>query len=234
MGNTKETTFIQEWEITRTKGIFRHCFKLAVLWGLPMFFIMTFIVQSPKKSILAESTYDTRLIVLNFIIYTVAGFLMGLWIWHSNETKYKKAKGVTNEKETNNVSFSDELRLNSKEACEKAIKHAWIFSLVSTLTVVAFGVIGLFVKNVNVSPIANHFIDPLILLDGALMALLTIFVYKKSRIAITFLLLYFVLSKFMQLTSVGLGWGLGITLLFLFIYANGARAIFLWHSKYIK
>jgi hypothetical protein len=96
MSNAKEADFLQEWELKRTKGMLRHSFKLAALWGLPMFFIMTFIVQSPKKSILVASTYDTKLVVLNFIIYMIAGFLMGLWIWHSNETKYKKAKGITN------------------------------------------------------------------------------------------------------------------------------------------
>lgn len=232
MDNAKETAFLQEWELTRTKGLLRHSFKLAVLWGLPLFVIMTFVVQAPQQSVLATSAYNTRLILTNFIIYTVAGFLMGLWIWHSNEAKYKKAKGVTKEEEKKQVGFSDELQLNSKRACEAAIKHAWVFSLISAIVVTVFGVTGLLVKNINISPIVNNLVHPLALVDAALLFVLTFFVYKRSRIAITFLLTYFALSKIVEYAEVGLGWGFGFTLLFLFIYANGARAIFLWQSKY--
>jgi len=232
MDNAKETAFLQEWEQKRNKGILRHGFNFAVLYGLPMFFIMTFIVQSPQKSILSTSTYDTRVIITNFIIYTVTGFLVGLWIWHKNEIKYKNAKRITNGEETTSVSFSDELQLNSKEACEAAIKHALIFSVISALIAAVFGLSGLYIKNINISPIVNYLADPLALVDSALLFVLAFFVYKKSRIAITFLLIYFTLAKIVEYMAVGLGWGFGFTLLFLFVYANGTRAMFLWHSKY--
>ena len=232
MSGEKEEKFTQDWEMTRSKGMFKHSIKLAAVWGLPMFLIMTFVFPPPSKSVLATNTYDTRMIITNFIIYTVTGFLMGLWIWHRNESKYKKIKGINSEEKYKTISFSEELKLNSNMACEAAIMHTWIFSAISALVGTVMGLSGLFIENINVSPVVNYLAHPLALFDAALLFVLTFYIYKKSRVAVTILLIHFMLGKLTEYATVGFGWGLGFTLLLLFVYLNGARAMYIWHSKY--
>lgn len=169
MSGEKEEKFTQDWEMTRSKGMFKHSIKLAAMWGLPMFLIMTFVFPPPSKSVLATNTYDTRMIITDFIIYTVTGFLMGLWVWHRNEKQYKKIKGISIPKPSDLDKTKDAIR----------------FSYISCFVVAAIqAIIIIILSYSNITHLA--YFTEVIFLVGAGGLLL----YKKSRFVAVMLLIY--------------------------------------------
>ncbi len=79
---------LQRWENTRRKGKAWFIFLHGILgWGLPMFFLMTFIVNRHP-----ERPFNVGMIVLPAIVWTLGGAAFGWIMWHLNENKYQKAQ----------------------------------------------------------------------------------------------------------------------------------------------
>ena len=64
-----------------------------------------------------------------------------------------------------------------------------------------------------------------------MLFVLSIFIFNKSRIASTLMVIYFVASRVIIWTALGSPRGLPIALVFLAIYINAMRGTFRWHKK---
>jgi hypothetical protein len=229
----KEEDFMKKWQKVRADGMLNFLITKTISFSIPLFLIMTFFVNK---------IYDFQLILVNLIINIAIGLAVALWAFNSADKKYEKLSAVygrvaldtkaAESKVVTSVTFKEEMRLETKQACAVAILHAWVFALLSASIALIFGLISLINVNVSISPVADYHLNVLTLVDGLAIFLLAYFVRKKSRIAIVLLLTSFIVSKGIEYVDVGLGWGVMITLLYVLIYANGARAIFIWHSRY--
>jgi hypothetical protein len=68
--------------------------------------------------------------------------------------------------------------------------------------------------------------------DVVLIVVLAIFIFRKNRVASTFLVLYFVLSKAFMWYEMGKAQGLIMTIIFLLYYVTAMRATYIWHASY--
>ncbi len=76
---------IDKWEVMREKGVARFLVLHGVLgWGLPMFIIMTFVVNH-------TSLDDLSRIFASVIIWGIGGLCFGYWMWRIGERRYQKA-----------------------------------------------------------------------------------------------------------------------------------------------
>ena len=128
------------------------------------------------------------------------------------------------------TSFIDSMKLDTQERCEAAIRNGWIAALISLGLTLVFGIIGFFAQSDN--EVLNYFLDPFILVDVVLMAIMAFFIYKKSRTAATAMFIYFLGSKLIQWYDLGNVQGLPMALVFLYFYFNAMQGTFIWHSKY--
>lgn len=127
-------------------------------------------------------------------------------------------------------SFKDQIKMDTQELCEGAIKNGWIAALISLGITLIFSTIGFFTQSDDET--LNYFLDPWMLVDVVLIGIMAFFIYKKSRIAATLMFLYFVLSKFTQWYDLGSAQGLPMALIFMYFYFNAMRGTFVWHSRY--
>lgn len=75
-----------DWKEIRSKGMLNYVlFHGVLLWGVPMFVVMTFIVHSDRS--------DIRSIGISAILWPIGGALFGIVNWLNQETKFKKAQG---------------------------------------------------------------------------------------------------------------------------------------------
>ncbi|QIQ22300.1 hypothetical protein [Zophobihabitans entericus] len=107
-------------------------------------------------------------------------------------------------------------QLNTKKTCQQAITVGWIAAVISCLLTLAVAMA----------------LSPYFYVDVVLLAVLAFFVYKKSRVASTILVVYFVASKLLQIS-----WGISpgqliFALLFIFCYVQAMRATYIWHKNY--
>jgi hypothetical protein len=83
---------LQKWEATRQKGKIHHLLVTGVLsWGVPMFFVMTFIMnRKPERPLTAD------MIAISALGWTLGGALFGLGTWSAAERKYQKYLSARN------------------------------------------------------------------------------------------------------------------------------------------
>lgn len=83
------TDKLAKWESVRAKGRTRFVLQRGVLgWGLPMFVIMTFVVNRPgPNALLSPRNY----VIFSAFLWAGAGALFGLAIWWQGEKTYKKS-----------------------------------------------------------------------------------------------------------------------------------------------
>lgn len=118
------------------------------------------------------------------------------------------------------------LDVRDPESCEKAVQYAVYAIYFSAAMTFIVAVVGMVITPSD--PTLRALLDPWLLLDVGLLLILSIFVKKKSRFAISFLLIYFVIGKIFLWAEVGAPKGLIVAILFFIIYLNAARAIFAW------
>jgi len=77
---------LKKWELTRIKGKSNFILMRGVLgWGLPMFVVMTFIVNRHQGMPLTPSR-----ILVSIVIWSLGGALFGWLAWKLSEAKYSK------------------------------------------------------------------------------------------------------------------------------------------------
>lgn len=127
--------------------------------------------------------------------------------------------------------FSDPLSVADRESCAKTIRNGGIAALISSAVTLWFALSGFFLQSAE--PDLSFLLDPWRLVDGVLVIVLAIFVFRKSRVASTILLISFVATKAILWIDLGELKGSGITsLLFLYFYVAAMQGTYVWHSKY--
>ena len=75
-----------KWAEIRTKGPFRFIILAGViLWGLPMFLCVTFLLIRPFKE-----GFSLGIFSFNLVTWLFGGALFGLMVWKSKEKEFKK------------------------------------------------------------------------------------------------------------------------------------------------
>ncbi|HQR20385.1 MAG TPA: zinc ribbon domain-containing protein [Burkholderiaceae bacterium] len=120
--------------------------------------------------------------------------------------------------------------MEDRASCEKAIRNGAFAAMISAVLAAGFGLAGFFTSSTNAT--LNYLLDPWILLDVVLLVVLAVFVLRKSRVAATLLVVYFVAAKLMMWAELGKATGLPMTIIFLYFYANAMRGTFKWHTQY--
>lgn len=126
--------------------------------------------------------------------------------------------------------FWGSFKVDDRESCAKAIKNGGIAAMISAAISGVFGVVGFFTTSSN--KYLNYFLDPWILADVILIVVLGIFIFRKSRVAATLMVLYFVASKLFMWAEIGEPKGLLMSIIFLLFYVTAMRGTYVWHSKY--
>lgn len=80
---------LAQWQKTRARGMRRFVLVAGVLsWGVPMFFVMTFIIGKPG--------IRPAMIAISALIWLLGGALFGISMWFVTERQYRKATGTDN------------------------------------------------------------------------------------------------------------------------------------------
>ena len=127
-------------------------------------------------------------------------------------------------------SFLDNFSFHDRASCAKAINSGGIAALISAGITLAFGVASFLTTSENKD--VAYMLDPTMLVDAALLVVLAIFVFRKSRIASTLLFIYFVISKMTMWYETGKLSGVLLTIVFFLFYLTAMRATYAWHSRY--
>lgn len=127
-------------------------------------------------------------------------------------------------------SFTDSFNIDDDESCKSAIKNGGIAAMISAAITAAMSAAGLFTSSENQD--INYIMNPLNFLDAALIAVLGIFIFRKSRVASTILFLYFIAAKAIMWSELGKPSGIFMSLIFFLFYFNAMRGTYIWHSTY--
>jgi len=115
---------------------------------------------------------------------------------------------------------------------EEAIKATRVGAIAACVSAVVTCVAYLIAsaKNIDRFDEFGFMNDPFFLIDVVLLLVLALFIYKKSRVASVFILLYFIISKFYMFLETGKIQGLFISALFIYLYARAAWGSFVFHK----
>ncbi len=127
-------------------------------------------------------------------------------------------------------SFLASFQIADRESCETAIRNGGIAALFSAGITTVFAVIGFFVQTSDAD--LGVLLDPWLLVDVAVILLLAVFVFRKSRLASTLLLIYFVSGKIYLWAEIGAPRGIFLAIIFFLYYFTAMRGTFLWHSRF--
>ncbi|WP_410210889.1 hypothetical protein [Aquirhabdus sp.] len=127
-------------------------------------------------------------------------------------------------------SFWGSFAITDQESCVIAIRNGGIAAIMSAVIMGLFATVGLFTSSTD--PSTHYYLDPSLFIDAVLVLIMAFFIFKKSRVASTLLVIYFVLSKILIWQELGKIDGLPLTLVFLFFYINAMRGTYLWHARY--
>jgi hypothetical protein len=119
--------------------------------------------------------------------------------------------------------------ISDRASCERAIKNGGIAAMISAGITGVFAVIGLFTSSSNKR--LAYMLDPWLLVDAGFIVVLGIFIFKKSRIASTLMVLYFITSKIIVWHDIGVA-NLAVAAIFFLAYFTAMRATFIWRSTY--
>jgi len=120
--------------------------------------------------------------------------------------------------------------ISDRASCERAIRNGGIAVMVSAGLSGLVAVIGLYTSSPD--KYLAVFLDPWALVDVGFIVVLGIFIFKKSRVASTLMVLYFIASKTILWIEIGAAKGLPFAVIFFLFYFTAMRGSFLWHSTY--
>ncbi len=98
-------------------------------------------------------------------------------------------------------SLWDRFAISDEKSCRVAIRNGGIASLISGILTGIFAVSGFF--NSSDDEQLNLILNPWNLIDCFLLFVLSIFIFNKSRIASTLMVIYFVASRVIIWTALG-------------------------------
>ena len=127
-------------------------------------------------------------------------------------------------------SFIDSFRINDRESCEKAIRNGGIAAMISACITAIFAGAGFFTSSSNKD--LAYFLDPWLSVDVVLIIVLGVFVFRKSRVASTLLVLYFAVSKAIMWYDMGKAQGIIVSVIFFLFYVTAMRGTYIWHKYY--
>lgn len=133
--------------------------------------------------------------------------------------------------DTPKKSFLTDFAIKDRRSCERAIRNGGIAALVSAGLTAVFATIGLFYKPTDAAE-ATVLFDPWMFIDVGLILLLAFFIFRKSRVAATILVAYFVATKWWQWTTFGEPRGWLLAFVFVAYYVTAMRGTYAWHSTY--
>jgi hypothetical protein len=128
------------------------------------------------------------------------------------------------------TSMLRDLKIDSPESCAKAIRNGGIAAFVSAGVTALFGVASFFTGSSDQG--ISYLLDPLVLVDAGFLVVLGFFILRKSRVAATLLMVYFVASKLWMWYELGKPVGLFMSVIFFLFFLTALRGTYLWHSKY--
>lgn len=115
-----------------------------------------------------------------------------------------------------------------KESSQRAIRAGAIAAFVSAgLTTLAIVIIPAI--SAPGESALSHTVSPWNLVDAGILAVLGILVLRRSRIAATLLMMYFVADTFMLWTAAGEPVGVFIRVIFFSLYFGALRGTYRWH-----
>ena len=126
--------------------------------------------------------------------------------------------------------FFDAFRCNDRASCLRAIRNGAVAAFVAAAFSGVIALLGFVVPTDD--PELSALFDPWMLVDVVCTIVLALFILKKSRIAATLMLIYFVAGKIALWIEIGKPQGLPLAVLFAAFLAAAARTTFLWHSRY--
>lgn len=120
--------------------------------------------------------------------------------------------------------------LDDGASCEKAIRFGGGFAMVSAALTGIFAAIGFFSDPSD--PEFAYLFDPYMVVDFVTIFTLAIFMLRKSRVASTLMLGYFIFNNLYLWQDTGNIQGIGTTIVFFVVYLTAMRATYIWHSDY--
>ncbi len=127
-------------------------------------------------------------------------------------------------------SFFSSFEITDRESCEKAIRNGGVAARISAGITAIFGLLGFFIQSSDAN--LSYMLDPWILLDVIFVVVLAIFIFRKSRVASTLLLVYFSVSKVIMWIDLGALRGIFLSIVFFLYFLTAMRGTYAWHSKY--
>ena len=127
-------------------------------------------------------------------------------------------------------SFINHFRISDRASCQKAIRNGGIAAMVSAGVTALFAILGFFTSSSN-EAIASV-LDPWNIVDVVLVIVLGIFIFRKSRVASTLMVIYFALSKALVWYEMGEPQGWFLSAIFFLYFITAMRGTYIWHTSY--
>jgi len=127
-------------------------------------------------------------------------------------------------------SFWEMFSITDRTSCEKAIRNGGIAAMISAGITSVFAGIGFFTSSSNKD--LAYLLDPWMAVDVLFIVILGIFIFRKSRVAATIMVLYFSVSKAIIWYDMGKARGLAMSLIFFLFYFTAMRGTYIWHKSY--
>jgi hypothetical protein len=131
---------------------------------------------------------------------------------------------------TEKKSFWGAFSITDRESCENAIRNGGIAAMISAGITAIFAGIGFFTSSSDKD--LAYLLDPWIAVDALLIVILAIFIFRKSRVAATTMVLYFAVSKVIMWYDMGKAQGLFMSIIFFMFYFTAMRGTYIWHKSY--
>ena len=126
--------------------------------------------------------------------------------------------------------FWSNFQITDRESCERAIRNGGVAGFISAGITAIFSVIGFFIQSSNAD--LNYLIDPWTVVDAIFVFFLSIFIFRKSRVASTLIFIYFTVSKIIIWIEIGVPKSFIISIIFFLYFTTAMRGTYIWHKKY--
>lgn len=126
----------------------------------------------------------------------------------------------------------DNFRIHGRASCAKAIRNGWVAAMVSASLTALLAGVGLFKQPSDAK--LDYFLDPWLFVDVGLLLVFAFFVYRKSRVASTILVIYFLAGRILLISELGAAASSGtlLAIVFFLFYVTAMRGTYIGHRAY--